>query len=151
MNEAQSIDQIISELRKHKSSLLNLITPELHSKIEKLSVVQCLTIVVHKKDGSIKPDNVYGSDKIANGYIPRFIAFLRKKKYKGHEVDSYLTDIVVSTIVSKCSIFYSKNVNTFIKPLTEYLISNKIFIKALSEQVVETSNSTLSAVIRKPY
>ena len=107
-----------------------------------------MTLVERRVDGSVKK-TWYPSDAM-RGYIPRLVAFLRKKQYGNYAIDSVLTDKVVSNVTQKFNNFYSQNNELLAEPLLSILIANKVFLNAFAfaKQIAESTNGTLPAAIK---
>ncbi len=136
---------IIKELGSHKSQFLDQVQRKIYNNIASLSSADCLTIVEKKSyyDKTWEP-----SDSL-DGYIPRFIAFLRKKNYDGNELDSILTDKVVGIVVSTYNSFVQEHKDIFIKPILEETFKNNLIANTIAKQAVERWKSTVPQAIKQ--
>lgn len=141
-----TVTEIVNILGNKKHSFLDSVEHSIDSHISRRSWQDCLTIVLRDSNGSVR--STWYPSEIADGYTPRFIAFLRKKKYNGYAVDSVLTDDVVKLVADKFSSFYKDNSNCISKPLLDQLLKDHVFVEQLSKQVVEISNGTLPSAIK---
>ena len=92
MNKEILIREIGQLLAKDKVKFLNNLKADIYNYVSNRSCAECLTIV----------ENGYlwePSDAL-DGYIPRFISFIRGRKYNGKELDSALTERIVSITTS---------------------------------------------------
>lgn len=96
-----TITEIVNLLGGKKRLFLDSVENAINSHISHRSWQDCLTIVLRNSNGSVR--STWYPSEIADGYTPRFIAFLRKKEYKGYAVDSVLTDDVVNLVADKFS------------------------------------------------
>ena len=88
MNKEVLIREIDQLLAKDKAQFLNNLKIDIYNYVNNRSCAECLTIV--ESGYRWEP-----SDAL-DGYIPRFISFIRGKRYKGKELDSALTERIVS-------------------------------------------------------
>lgn len=141
-----TVTEIVKILGGKKRSFLDSVENSINSHISHRSWQDCLTIVLRNDDGCVC--STWYPSEIADGYTPRFIAFLRKKKYKGYAVDSVLTDDVVNLVADKFSSFYKENSDCISKPLLDQLLKDHVFVEQLSKQVIEISNGALPSAIK---
>lgn len=140
------VQVVVNELGKNKISFLDEVESSIKTYLENKSWQECITIVERWSDGSVK--NTWKPSELGDGFGKRFYAFLRKKRYDGCELDSGLTDGVVSLVTSKFEKFYSDNSVNLAKPLTQQLIKDRVFVKQLASQIVEVSKGSLPTVIK---
>ena len=141
-----TVTEIVNILGNKKHSVVDSIENSIDLHISSRSWQDCLTIVLRDSNGSVR--STWYPSEITDGYTPRFIAFLRKKKYNGYTVDSVLTDDVVKLVADKFSSFYKDNSDCISKPLLDQLLKDHVFVEQLSKQVVEISNGTLPSAIK---
>lgn len=141
-----TVTEIVNILGGKKRLFLDSVENAINSHISHRSWQDCLTIVLRNSNGSVR--STWYPSEIADGYTPRFIAFLRKKEYKGYAVDSVLTDDVVNLVSDKFSSFYKENSDCISKPLLDQLLKDHVFVEQLSKQVIEISNGTLPSAIK---
>ena len=139
-------DEIVKLLGDKKQAFLNDVEKSIDSYLSSKSWKDCLTIVLRRSDGSIY--STWYPSEVMNGYTPRFIAFLRKKKYNGYTVDSYLTDAIVKLVTDKFSKFYKDNTQNISKPILNQLLKDHVFVNQLSKQIIEMTNAPLPAAIK---
>lgn len=146
MNKATTIEEILSKLEDKKYSFLNEVEYAIKYKLEHTSISDCLSVVIRYSDGSTGA--TWYPKEVLDGYLPRFVAFIRKKKYNGNVVDSYLTDKVVDVVSNKFDSFYSNNSDLMAKPLLAALLSDAVFAQTLSTHIIETTNGALPAALK---
>lgn len=139
-------NEIVKLLGSKKQTFLDDVEQSINSYLSAKSWKDCLTIVLRCSDGSIS--STWYPSEVMDGYTPRFIAFLRKKPYKGYMVDSYLTDAIVKLVTDKFSQFYKDNSQSISKPLLDQLLKDHVFVNQLSQQIIETTNAPLPAAIK---
>lgn len=141
MTKELLIQNINSLLSKDKSMFLSNLRTDIYNYVNNRSCAECLSIV----------ENGYcwePSDSL-DGYIPRFIAFLRKKRYNGNELDSALTERIVAITTSSYNKYVHEHSADIVKPVLEDLLKNKIVIESLASQIVKQWEGTISTVLRK--
>lgn len=138
---------IVQALGAKKDAFLNSIENAIYSHISSKSVSDCLSVVTKNtiEEKGIK----WVPSELFDGYGGRFIAFLRKKTYKGKLVDSYLTDGVVNVVTREYGKLYSNNSQIISDAVMTAMLSDKVILNALSQQVVETVNGTLPTVAKQ--
>lgn len=146
MDRGKTITKIINQLGYKKNDFLAEVEYSIKHEIQNCSINECLTLVERRADGSVKK-TWYPSDAM-RGYIPRLVAFLRKKQYGNYAIDSVLTDKVVSNVTQKFNNFYSQNNELLAEPLLSILIADKVFLNAFAKQIAESTNGTLPAAIK---
>lgn len=139
-NEAL-IQEIDKQLGKDKSAFLSKLRTDIYNYVSNRSTAECLSVV--EKGYCWEP-----SDSL-DGYIPRFIAFIRKKKYKGNELDSALTKRIVSITTDSYNNYVENHNTAIVSPLLKELLNNKIIIESLASQMVDNWNSTMSKALRE--
>lgn len=144
MNKETVIESIINGLGERKEKFLNEVQRSINSKISNSSISDCLSVTVRHSSSNT---NWYPSE-ILDGYLPRFIAFIRKKDYNGCVVDSYMTDKVVEIVISKFNEFYTNNSDLIARPLLDLLLTNRTIATALSNHIIEATNGTLPSAIK---
>jgi hypothetical protein len=136
MSNCDLIKIINSELGSHKDEFLSEVRRKIYGYISNKSCSDCLSIVERNYYNTLwKP-----SDSL-DGYIPRFIAFLRKKKHNGYELDSALTDSVVDIVVKTYGDFVQNQSGSIVKPIIEDALKNRIVVEAIAEKAIETWQS----------
>ena len=115
------ITSIIDELGSQKVFFFTKVENEINKYISQRSWQECLTIVQRYPSGDVK--SIWKPSIVDGEYISIFIAFLRKKKLNGYDLDSKLTDNVVSIVTDKFGEFYTSNANVFAEPLLEQLLT----------------------------
>lgn len=141
MNKEILIQNIDNLLSKDKSVFLSNLRADIYNYVNNCSCAECLSIV--ENGYCWKP-----SDSL-DGYIPRFIAFLRKKRYNGNELDSALTERIVSITTSLYNKYVQEHSTEIVKPVLEDLLKNKIVIESLATQVVKKWEGTVSTALRR--
>lgn len=144
MGNTELIKIINSELGRHKYDFLNEVQSRIYNYIDSKSCAQCLSIV-ERKSFSI---TWHPSDSL-DGYIPRFIAFIRKKRYKGNELDSALTDEVVNIVVTTYNRFIQTQSGYIIKPIIEDALNNRIIINSIAKKAVDTWQSYIPQYLKQ--
>ena len=141
MSRDKIVHDIDKLLMKDKARFLSALRDDIYCYVSNRSAAECLSII----EGGLC---WYPSNSL-NGYIPRFVAFIRGKKYRGEEIDSALTEEIVSITTS----LYNKHVqaqsSAIVKPVLEELLKNKVVIEALAAQIVDKWKGTISVVLRK--
>lgn len=94
-------DEFLQYFSQNKNKLYNAIEKRVKEDIEKMSVMHILTLVL-KQNGEVVKTIKPGANK---EYATVLIHFLQKKYYSSHEVDSYLTPIIMRT-VEECILQY---------------------------------------------
>ncbi len=138
------IDKITNELGSHRDDFVSKVQSRIFTYISSKSSSDCLTIV-EKKVSNI----TWRPSKALDGYIPRFICFLRKKKYDNNELDSYLTDGIVGIVEKTYGEFIKNNTNLIVKPIVENLLKQKDFIDIIAGQAIERWKGTISGVLKQ--
>ena len=141
MNKEALIREIDQLLAKDKAKFLNNLKADISNYVSNRSCAECLTIV----------ENGYRwepSDAL-DGYIPRFISFIRGRKYNGKELDSALTERIVSITTSSYNEHVQIHSTAIVKPVLEELLNNKVVIESLAAQIVDKWKGTISVVLRK--
>ena len=141
MNKEILIREIDQLLAKDKVKFLNNLKADIYNYVSNRSCAECLTIV----------ENGYlwePSDAL-DGYIPRFISFIRGRKYNGKELDSALTERIVSITTSSYNEHVQIHSTAIVKPVLEELLNNKVVIESLAAQIVDKWKGTISVVLRK--
>ncbi len=146
MDNKNIIDSILSKLKGKKKPFLDEVELAVFRFINKTSINDCLTIVMRDSSGNII--STWTPKDVLDGYLPRFVAFMRKRQYKGLFVDSYLTDKVVEIVTNKFKKFYKSNTDLISKPLLEALLKDSVFVNTLSNHIIERAGSTLPSAIR---
>ncbi|MCM1108891.1 MAG: hypothetical protein NC388_07535 [Clostridium sp.] len=141
-----NINEIVQKLGNKKKGFLDSVESAINSHISNRSWQDCLTIVLRNTDGNIS--STWYPSEVMSGYTPRFISFLRKKKYNGYAVDSVLTDDIVQLVTNKFSSFYKDNTECISKSLLDQLLKDHIFVEQLSKQMIEISNGTLPSAVK---
>ena len=141
-----TVYSMVAELGKNKYTFLNDVESSIDSYISGKSWQECLTIVERYSDGSVK--DVWEPSDVMEGYVKRLMAFLFKKKCDGYELDSKLTDGVVSLVTKKFEKYYSDNAGALAKPLMTQLMNDKVFVNQLAEQIVDVSKGPLPTAIK---
>lgn len=141
-----SVQAIVSSLGNNKSCFLSDIRHEINSYISTRTVSDCLTLVTRYSDDS-SGVKWYPSEAL-DGYIERFIAFLRNRKYKGSAVDSALTDPVVNIVSKRFEKFYSENAAFISKLLLESILSNHTLATQLANQIIDASSGAIPSYLR---
>ncbi|MDO6328119.1 hypothetical protein Q4463_10245 [Bacteroides caccae] len=142
----KAVDEIVEKLRNKKYLFLGSVKDAINIHISNKSWQDCLTIVLRNSNGTIS--STWYPSEVMDGYTPRFMAFLRKKPYKGYTVDSVLTDSVIDLVTSKFSSFYKDNSDCISQPLLKQLLKDHVFVEQLSKQVVEISEGALPSAIK---
>lgn len=141
MNKEILIQEIDQMLAKDKAKFLNNLKTDIFNYVSNRSCAECLTIV----------ENGYRwepSDAL-DGYIPRFISFIRGKIYEGRELDSALTERIVSITTSSYNEHVQAHSTAIVKPVLEELFNNKVVVESLAAQIVDKWKGTISVVLRK--
>lgn len=144
MNKESIIADIINGLGEGKEKFLTEVQNSINSMISNSSISDCLAVTVRHTSSNT---NWYPRE-ILDGYLPRFIAFIRKKDYNGCVVDSYMTDKVVNIVISKFNEFYTKNSDIIAQPLLELLLTNRTIATTLSNHIIEATNGSLPSAIK---
>lgn len=131
-------------LGKDKSAFISKVQNNIYDKINNCSIKECLSVV----EISSYLEKIWEPSDALDGYIPRFIAFLRKKKYNNHILDSYLTDKVVDEVVSTYSNFVKEHSSFIIKPLITNILNDKKIVDSIANEAVKTWQGTLPSVLR---
>lgn len=140
------VNDVLAKLATKKTDFLDSIKRDIDGYISNLSIRDCLTIVMRNSSG-VAVSTWYPKEAL-DGYLPRFIAFIRKKKYDGYVVDSYLTDKVVAIVTKHFQRFYTDNTDLLSKTVYENLLKDAVFVNTLCQHIIDASNSTLPAAIR---
>lgn len=140
-NKETLIKNIDVQLGKNKNKFLSDLRENIYDYVSNRTCKECLSIT--EKEICWEP-----SDSL-DGYIPRFIAFLRKKKYNGNELDSALTEKIVSITTSTYNKYIQDNSSTIIKPILQEMLDNKIIIESLAKQIVDKWEGTISYALRQ--
>lgn len=133
MGNKDLVNLINSELGSHRSEFLYAVRSNVYDFIYSQSCSKCLSVVERKSINVI-----WEPSDALDGYIPRFISFLRKKKYDGNELDSALTDPVVNIVVTTYNKFIEKKSGLIVKPIIEDALNNRIVIGSIARKAVET-------------
>ena len=144
--DMSTVQSMVAELGKKKTPFLDDVESSINSYISHRSWQECLTIVERYSDGSVR--STWEPSEILEGYVNRLIAFLRKKKYDGYELDSKLTDGVVVLVTKKFEEFYSKNAGSLAKPLLQQLMNDKVFVNKLADQIIDVSKGPLPTAVK---
>ena len=144
MSNRDLINIINAELGSHKDDFLKEVQDKIYKYIDTKSCAQCLSIV-ERKSYSI----TWEPSDALDGYIPRFIAFLRKKRYKGHELDSALTDEVVNIVVTTYNQFIQAHSGLIVKPILEEALNNRIIIDSIARKAVDTWQSYVPQYLKQ--
>lgn len=145
MNKDTAITDIVKSLGSKKYNFLNEVESAIDSKISNSSISDCLSIVIRYDDGS---SVTWRPSEVLDGYLPRFLAFIRKEKYKGHVVDSYLTDRVVNVVTSKFEAFYKDNSDIIAKSVLNLIISDHSMSKSLTDSIIDSTSGALPTVFK---
>lgn len=141
MNKESLVRDIDKLLLKDKTVFLTTLRTDIYNYVSHCTCAKCLSIM---ENGTCwKPSNSL------DGYVPRFIAFLRRKKYNGHELDSALTEHIVLITTESYRKYVQEHSTGIVKPVLEDLLKNKIIIESLATQVVNKWKGTVSIVLRK--
>lgn len=144
MPNTELIKNINTELGRHKDDFLNEIQSKIYNYIDSRSCAQCLSIVERK----ISSLTWYPSE-VLQGYTPRFIAFIRKKRYKGNELDSALTDAVVNIVVTTYNKYIQTQSGYIVKPILEDALNNRIIINSIAKKAVDTWQSNFPQYLKQ--
>lgn len=147
MTNNELINKITCELGSHKEDFISELQNRIYDYISSKSSSDCLTIVERKDYGNRKV--IWEPSEALDGYIPRFISFLRKKDYEGNELDSYLTDDIVNIVEKTYGEFVKENTNIIIKPIIEKIFSQKDFIDCIASQAIDHWKGTMGSVLRQ--
>lgn len=147
MTDDELINKITCELGSQKEVFISELQSRIYDYISSKSSSNCLTIVERKK---LETRNVvWEPSKALDGYIPRFISFLRKKDYEGNELDSYLTDDIVNIVEKTYGEFVKENTNLIVKPIAEKLLSQKDYIDSIAGHAIDYWKGTIGSVLRQ--
>lgn len=143
MNNSDALKQLMDQLGNKKAPFFNNLELKIYNEVKSKSPGTCLTLI--ERSGNIK----WKPSEATNGYMPRLIAFMRKKNYKGSAIDSALTDIVVDIVVNEYTAFYKENSELMAPIILERLVNNKFVLENLSAQIVESLDGTLPNELKK--
>ena len=147
MTNNELINKITCELGSKKEDFISKLQNRIYDYISSKSASDCLTIVERKDFGNRKV--IWEPSEALDGYIPRFISFLRKKDYEGNELDSYLTDDIVNIVEKTYGEFVKENTNLIIKPIAEKFLSQKDFIDCIAGQAIDHWKGTMGSVLKQ--
>ena len=117
MNKEVLIREIDQLLAKDKAKFLNNLKADISNYVSNRSCAECLTIV----------ENGYRwepSDAL-DGYIPRFISFIRGRKYNGKALASALTARIVSITTSSYNEHVQIHSTAIVKTVLEELLNRR--------------------------
>ncbi|MEZ5044101.1 MAG: hypothetical protein R2828_29680 [Saprospiraceae bacterium] len=146
MNQEKLIREIVDDLGDKKYAFLNEVERAVNNYISKQSIEKCLTIVERSSSGGIK--SRWYPEEFASGYIPRLVAFCRKKTYKGYQLDSALTDEVVQVVTKAYEQFYSQNSEILSKRLLSALFANQVFVNSFMDNIAKASDSPVPYAVK---
>lgn len=147
MTNNELITKITSELGSQKEDFISKLQSRIYNYISSKSSSDCLTIVERIDQGNRKI--IWEPSDALDGYIPRFISFLREKDYDGNELDSCLTDDIINIVENTYGEFVKENTNLIIRPIAEKFLSQKDFIDCMAGQAIDHWKDTMSCVLRK--
>lgn len=145
MADEKIVDRITRELGVHKDAFISDVNTQIQKYISSKSAADCLTIVEKTRYGSC----TWEPSKALDGYVPRFIAFLRKKKYKGNELDSYLTDKIVFIVEHSYEKFLKQNTTSLVKPIAENLLSRKDIVERIADSAIGVWKATIGDELKR--
>ena len=145
MADEKTVDKIARELGEHKEAFISDVNAQIREYILSKSFADCLTIVEKTRYGSY----TWEPSKALDGYVPRFIAFLRKKKYKGNELDSYLTDKIVFIVEHSYENFLKQNTTLLVKPIAENLLSRKDIVERIADSAIGVWKATIGDELKR--
>ncbi len=146
MDASKAITDVVNSLEDKKYAFLGSVQYEVRQFVANQSIEKCLTIVERNKDGSIH-SKWYPKDFV-EGYLPRLIAFCRKKDYNGRQLDSALTDDVVNIVVKEYEKFYSDNSDLLSKALLKKIIEDKAFQKIFTDNLSKSMTGTVPVTVK---
>ena len=140
------LKSIIDELGNQKDTFLTEIENEINKYISQRTWQECLTIVQRDSSGEIK--SIYEPSIIDSEYINALITFLRKRQLNGYDLDSKITDNVVTIVTDKFESFYTSNADVFAKPLLDQLLNDKVFTTQLVNTFVDISQDEFPDAVK---
>jgi hypothetical protein len=146
MDASKVITDVVNALEDKKHVFLSSVQYEVQQFVANQSIEKCLTIVERNTDGSIH-SKWYPKDFV-EGYLPRLIAFCRKADYNGRQLDSALTDDVVSIVVKEYEQFYSDNSDLLSKALLKKITDDKAFQKVFTDNLSKSMGGTVPVTVK---
>jgi acyl carrier protein len=112
-----------------------------------VSLIDCLMIVEQGSGrGAVKTYRPVPPDL---KYIKALLAFLRQAKYKGHRLNSGLTDPTVSIVVVELERFFFERSEMISEQISQGLVQDKAFVHSICAQVVDANSGTIPRAMRE--
>jgi hypothetical protein len=143
MNKNQAIEELVDSLGEKKYSFLSATESNINNYISSRSIGDCLTFIEKRSYG----DRSW-SPSASVDYVEVLVAFCRGIRYNGHELDSGLTKAVVDIVSKDFENFYEDNGDEVAKSQSEVLLKDKVFLKSLTEEILDIVNSEVPSAIK---
>jgi hypothetical protein len=132
----QTIKEIQEFLQDKKEEVIIDVRTAIAVHIGGKSPKECLALVLRDKEGVVVQHLPMEAEK---RYALVLLAFLRKKTYEGHEVDSELTDSTSEVVAEAFSTRIEKDADRLAALIMPLILSDQRFAKAISEHLVSLS------------
>jgi hypothetical protein len=137
------LDTALDKLGQRKQPFINSIEVRIKNKIRKTSRLDCTAIVERYNEKS----SVTWRLTDPKDYARRFVHFVRSdtvnRRYKGHDLDSYLSEGITTIVQEEYSKYITKNIDDVGKAVLSMIANDNIITNALRRQVVlNLKNST---------
>lgn len=144
---SHKLQDVVNELGTQETSFVAGVEHDIRSHIESQSVARCLTIVTRDAAGAVQRS--YAPTPPDIGYIEALIAFCRGKRLNGRELDSALTDSTVDVVVSRYESLFAKNADQLSASLSKVLLSDRVFLSAISDAVLNAYKGPVAQGMRR--
>lgn len=145
MCEKNLLESLINNLDEEKYEFLDSVETKINTHISSRGFKECLTFVERGSSGIVLKT---WKLEASVDYIRCLTAFCSGSRFKGNDLDSYLTDGVVGIVTKEFESFYEKNSEEIAPTLSQLIIEDKIFLSSLTDQIIECTNSEIPSVIK---
>ncbi|KAH8831974.1 hypothetical protein DL96DRAFT_1812724 [Flagelloscypha sp. PMI_526] len=136
------LDEALNKLEANKQPFIKAIESRIYNKIRHTSRLDCTAIVERHSGYSTTIRLTDPKD-----YARRFVHFVRtdarNRRYKGNDLDSYLSDDIAEIVQEEYSKYITDNVDELGKAIRTMIADNKVITNSFRRQIViNLKNST---------